>query len=166
MGKIRRLQYDDLEDILQWRNSESVRKSMFDTGVISWETHLAWFEKYRDSDEKILLVYEDDHELIGYISLTKLFSGKVAEWSFHVNPKAPRGSGKQTCQAAINYAFSNCGILKISAQVIASNEKSLALHRRLGFVEEGVLKRQYFDGNIYHDIVCFGKFQIGELIDV
>lgn len=158
MGKIRRLEYDDLEAVLQWRNSELVRKNMFDTGVISWESHLAWFEKSRDSDEKILLVYEDDNELIGYVGLTRLFSGKVAEWSFHVNPKAPKGSGKQTCQAAIEYAFSNCDILKISAQVIAFNERSLILHRKLGFVEEGVLKKQYFDGSIYHDVVCFGKF--------
>ena len=96
--------------------------------------------------------------MIGYISFTKLYGGDVVEWSFHVNPSSHKGSGTKSCEAAIEYAFKELGIRKIFGQVIDYNEKSKKLHQRLGFIEEGILKRQFNENDNYYDIYCYGKF--------
>lgn len=45
---------------------------------------------------------------------------------------------------------------KCEARVFAHNEASLALHRRLGFVEEGCLRDHVFLTGRHHDLVILG----------
>jgi RimJ/RimL family protein N-acetyltransferase len=45
---------------------------------------------------------------------------------------------------------------KANATVYAFNEGSLALHRKLGFVEEGRIRRNHFTNGEYHDEFWFG----------
>jgi UDP-4-amino-4,6-dideoxy-N-acetyl-beta-L-altrosamine N-acetyltransferase len=45
---------------------------------------------------------------------------------------------------------------KLCGQALAFNERSIRFHQNLGFRREGVLRQQHFDGEQYHDVVCFG----------
>lgn len=154
---IRKLQFSDLQYIFVWRNNISVRKNMFSSDLITWKQHINWFKKNINDSNKILLLYHENSLPIGYICLTRLFNGNVAEWGFYVNPDAPKGSGTKACEEVISY-LGNYDIIKITAQVLSFNERSIALHNRLGFKLEGLLEQQYFDGIENHDILCFGKF--------
>ena len=41
-------------------------------------------------------------------------------------------------------------------QALQSNKLSIAFHKRLGFVQEGILREQKLVGDVHHTIVCFG----------
>lgn len=56
----------------------------------------------------------------------------------------------------LRFMFSERRFHKCGARIFAHNEASLALHRRLGFVEEGRLRDQVFFDGRHHDVVMMG----------
>ena len=61
-------------------------------------------------------------------------------------------------QPALHEVFTVERLHKVCGQTLADNEASVRLHRRLGFVEEGLLRQQHrrADGAHYDDVRCFG----------
>lgn len=146
----------DLDIVLTWRNHPDVRHNMYDQHVISIEEHKHWYEQALKDSKRHLLIYEANHTLLGFINLHQGASEAIADWGFYAAIGSPKGTGRKLGHAALRYAFINLGFHKICGQVISYNEKSIKFHLRLGFLKEGVLQDQYFDGHRYHDVWCFG----------
>lgn len=56
----------------------------------------------------------------------------------------------------LRFMFYERRFQKCEAQVYDYNSASISLHRKLGFVEEGRLRRHLFLGGEYHDEIVFG----------
>ncbi|MEU2671144.1 GNAT family protein [Streptomyces sp. NPDC007164] len=56
----------------------------------------------------------------------------------------------------LRYMFAERRFHKCQARIFAHNAASLALHRRLGFVEEGRLRDHVFMAGRHHDLVLMG----------
>jgi RimJ/RimL family protein N-acetyltransferase len=56
----------------------------------------------------------------------------------------------------MRYMFEERRFQKCGSEVASFNTPSLALHRKLGFLEEGRLRRDVFLGGGFHDTVLFG----------
>lgn len=56
----------------------------------------------------------------------------------------------------LNHMFGERRLHKCEANVWAFNAPSLALHRKLGFTEEGRLRDHEFLAGRHHDVVLFG----------
>jgi RimJ/RimL family protein N-acetyltransferase len=56
----------------------------------------------------------------------------------------------------MRYMFDERRFQKCGSEVLDYNAASLSLHRRLGFVEEGRIRRNVFHGGQYRDTVLFG----------
>ncbi|SDM17339.1 GNAT family N-acetyltransferase [Allokutzneria albata] len=67
-----------------------------------------------------------------------------------------RGYAREAITLLLGYMFGERRYQKCDVSVYAFNEDSLALHRKLGFVEEGRRRRQLFAGGAHHDVVLFG----------
>lgn len=147
---------EDLELVLNWRNHEDVRRYMYSQHEIGLIEHTAWYERAVRDTSRHLLVFEVDGVAMGFINLHQIAPAGVADWGFYVAPDAPKGTGRKLGQAALQYAFDDVGLHKLCGQALAYNERSINFHRNLGFVQEGVLREQHFDGQHYHDVVCFG----------
>lgn len=148
--------HGDLERVLAWRNHQDVRRYMYTQHEISLEEHTLWFERACKDDSRHLLVFEADVVPLGFINIQQITTGGVAEWGFYTAPDAPKGTGRHMGQAALIYAFSTAGLHKVCGQALSYNERSIRFHQTLGFQQEGVLREQHFDGQHYHDVVCFG----------
>ena len=48
--------------------------------------------------------------------------------------------------AALDQAFNKLNIQKLNADVLASNTRSLDMHKNVGFVEEGYFQKQHSMG--------------------
>ena len=57
---------------------------------------------------------------------------------------------------ALRYMFHERRYQKCNLGVYAFNERALGLYRRLGFQEEGRLRRNYFTNGEYHDEILLG----------
>ncbi len=129
---------------------------MFNQQPISLEEHRQWYLRVAQSAAYTLLIYEQEGVALGHMNFTQKTDSAVAEWGFYLSPSAPRGTGSKMSECALELAFEELHFHKVSAQVLAYNERSLHLHHKLGFKQEGVLRSHHFDGERYHDIHCFG----------
>ncbi|MGW0569288.1 GNAT family N-acetyltransferase [Streptomyces tauricus] len=67
-----------------------------------------------------------------------------------------KGYATEAATLLLRYMFAERRFHKCQARVFAHNQASLALHRGLGFVEEGRLREHvFFDGG-HHDVVMLG----------
>ncbi|PVE04185.1 GNAT family N-acetyltransferase [Streptomyces scopuliridis] len=67
-----------------------------------------------------------------------------------------KGYAAEAAVLLLRYMFAERRFHKCGARVFAHNEASLALQRRLGFVEEGRLRDQVFIAGRHHDVVMMG----------
>lgn len=153
---LRRMQADDLEQVLSWRNHVDVRRYMYTQHEITFEEHSQWFTRASQDSNKHLLIFEIERVPLGFINIHQVAEGGIADWGFYAAPKSPKGTGKALGLAALKYAFEDIGLHKLCGQALGHNERSMKFHKSLGFKAEGVLRQQHFDGQNYHDIHCFG----------
>lgn len=146
----------DLERVLTWRNHLSVRRYMYTQHEITFAEHTRWFERVSTDANYHLLIFEVNDKPLGFINIHQIAAGGIADWGFYMAPEAPKGIGKQLGLAALHYAFTTAGLHKICGQALAYNERSIRFHQSLGFLEEGLQREQHFDGQHYHDVLCFG----------
>ncbi|MGW6568004.1 GNAT family N-acetyltransferase [Streptomyces sp. NPDC054975] len=69
-----------------------------------------------------------------------------------------RGHGYATdaTRLLLTYMFAEQRLNKCEVEIYAFNDASLALHRKLGFVEEGRLRQHEFFAGAHHDVVLMG----------
>lgn len=154
--RVRPMIEQDLETVLQWRNHPEVRRFMYTQHEISPDEHRGWFERSKGHAQRHLLIYEQDAVPLGFLNIQQTGAGGIADWGFYVAPDSPQGTGRRLGEVALTHAFSRLGLHKICAQALSFNERSFRFHRALGFTQEGILRQQHFDGQHYHDVVCFG----------
>jgi UDP-4-amino-4,6-dideoxy-N-acetyl-beta-L-altrosamine N-acetyltransferase len=156
LSQIRPMAHADLELVLAWRNHPAVRRYMYTQHEITLAEHQRWFESSLPDPKKHLLVFEQNHQPLGFVSFNETGSGGVFDWGFYAAPEAPKGIGRQLGRAALNHAFTQLKLHKICGQALAYNQRSIQMHQTLGFQQEGILRDQHFDGERYHHVICFG----------
>jgi RimJ/RimL family protein N-acetyltransferase len=66
------------------------------------------------------------------------------------------GYAAEAVLLVLRFMFDERRFQKCEAHVYDYNSASVSLHRKLGFVEEGRLRRHIFLGGEYHDVLIFG----------
>lgn len=154
--RLRSLILPDLPMLLSWRNHPSVRSVMFSQHEIAAEEHREWFLRASDDACRRLLIAEDADGPFGFVQFAAVGKGAISDWGFYIRPDAVKGSGTILCRTALEYAFDVLALHKVCGQAITTNAASVGIHRKLGFVEEGVLRDQKLVNGSYLSLVCFG----------
>ena len=155
-GLIRKMNEQDIDQVFLWRNHIDVRRFMFSQKEITIDEHRNWFNKVSQEKHRHLLVFEVRGVPSGSVNFSQLNTGLVANWGFYLAPDAPKGTGRKLGLAALDYAFDDLGLHKVCGRALGFNDRSIKFHLSLGFKQEGILKNQHFDGQNFHNIVCFG----------
>lgn len=182
--QVRQATQADTQMIWQWRNHIDVRQWMFGQDEIALADHEKWYGKQLDRANVHLLIFEVAGEPMGLVNVTQMTvdkyqtlqlanthatkpnssnpnssspNEKTASWGFYLSPNSPKGQGLGWALGVLAIAkiFNSTDIGKITAQVLAYNTASLALHRKLGFSETGVLKQHFGVGEKVYDVVEF-----------
>lgn len=146
----------DLKQVLSWRNHPDIRRYMYSQHDISVEEHAAWFAQVSKEPGRHLLIFEVDSTPFGFINIHQIAVGGVAEWGFYAAPDSLKGTGDALGHAALRYAFEAVELHKLCGHALAFNQRSIRFHLKLGFKREGRLRQHHFDGQQYHNVVCFG----------
>lgn len=152
----RRMERNDLQAVLSWRNHPDVRRFMYTQHEITLEEHAAWFERVSQDPSRALLVVENNQCALGFVQFSGMTGSGVCDWGFYANPASPKGTGRRLGQAALATAFGSLGQHKVCGQALEYNKASINFHEKLGFVREGVLRKQALINGERHDVVCFG----------
>lgn len=150
-----------LDKILEWRNSDKIRKMMFSDNEITLKEHLYWYESIKaakDIKVKVLLYLNNPVGLVKFDRINELHG--TCYWGFYIGEDSvPKGTGTVLGYLGLNYIFNNKGMRKVCSEIIEFNYKSIEFHRKLGFYNEGRQLKQIKKQNQYHDVIQMGYFK-------
>ena len=133
---VRRIQEEDLKLLLEWRNSERVRRVMLQQHVILWEEHIAWYQRVKDIQPPCNLIFQYKGRDIGYMG----YNGFDAERHTCVpgsylgdNKGLPLETGLALFLVCNRYAFDVLKVDCLISPILVKNEASIKMNYRLGF---------------------------------
>jgi ribosomal-protein-alanine N-acetyltransferase len=106
-------------------------------------------------------IHRESGRCIGRVGLRELdwTYRKVGTISYWIDPGYwNRGLATEAAWFLCDGAFRHLGMRRVSSQSLDRNEASIAVHRKLGFVEEGRERRSVCIGGRCMDMVLFGLF--------
>ncbi|ANZ41324.1 GNAT family N-acetyltransferase [Lentzea guizhouensis] len=114
----------------------------------------------RPQDDRVRFAVEslDDGRLVGMTS-TQEVDHRAGRFSYGItigNEFHRRGYASDAVRLLLGFMFGERRFHKCESSVNGFNAPSIALHRRLGFTEEGRLRDHEFMAGRHHDVVLFG----------
>lgn len=152
----------DLLDLLEMVVAEQIYIGM-EMPPTDVKDERGWIRQMQHRRRVLPLVAEDDGRVVGMLTLTPGSFGRkdahVASLGMMVAPsRRGMGIGSAMVEYAIAWARRH-DYEKIHLQVFSSNERALALYRKLGFVEEGRRRKAFRLPDVgYADGVMMGLF--------
>lgn len=163
--KLREIRESDLEIMCSWKNNPKNYEYFYELKPIMLSQHKSWIEKINQDPSEIMFAIsrmDGNDSFLGFVGFQHIdLRNRKAEWGRLLigDPKnAGLGAGKQVEALMLQYAFEHLGLNKLYCEVLATNTKVIALHKRFGFKEEGVLKKHIFKSGKYLDVVYLSLF--------
>ena len=156
-GLLRTIKPEELALMLSWRNAPSVRANMYTQHEIQLDEHLAWWERVQSRKDQQYLMFESNNNALGVVAFNGIDPiNKNSSWAFYASPDAPNGTGSKMEFLALDHAFDNLNLHKLSCEVLAFNVPVIKLHQKFGFKVEGVFRDQFRNENHFVDIYRLG----------
>ncbi|MGA7378564.1 MAG: UDP-4-amino-4,6-dideoxy-N-acetyl-beta-L-altrosamine N-acetyltransferase [Candidatus Sulfotelmatobacter sp.] len=157
MNSLRDISPGDQEAIRIWRNDPDVRKYMYTDHEISPDEHRAWFSRIlRDSSCKYWIIV-CDREDVGLLYLYDIdMRNRHCYWGFYTVGPQVRGKGIGSFAefSVLRIVFDELQLQKLCGEVLAFNLPVLNMHKKFGFVQEGVFRKHVLKGDDFEDVVC------------
>jgi UDP-4-amino-4,6-dideoxy-N-acetyl-beta-L-altrosamine N-acetyltransferase len=153
---LRRLQPDDRDRLLEWRNLPEVATYMYTDHRISEAEHANWFAGAIVDPTRIYWIIELDREPVGLANLYDITQvHKRAYWAFYLADSRIRGRGvgSATERFVMRHVFLDLGLDKLCCEVLATNDGVVKMHERYGFQIDGVLRQHVLKGGDRVDVV-------------
>lgn len=151
---------EHLEIIFNWRNKAFIREVMYNSDLLRWEEHVNWFDKvYTDNSRIVKVLYYNN---IPYGSANFCITNEesnVGEWGFYIGEEnAPKGMGTLLAYMMLSFLFEELKVRKVCAEIIEFNTISIKFHEKIGFKNEGILRKHIYKNGHYCDIYLYSIF--------
>ncbi len=146
---IRPITYDDTDNIIKWRNSDSVRKRFIYRALFTKESHEKWMKTMVETGKVVQFIIVCDGKDVGSVYLRDVdYDKKEAEYGIFIGEESVRGCGVGTKSAelAIAYAFDDMKLDRLFLRVYADNEGAIRSYEKAGFVRNGKSETVSLDG--------------------
>ncbi|MFI3201343.1 MAG: GNAT family protein [Eubacteriales bacterium] len=158
---LRKIELEDTELIIRWRNSEYVRPFFIYQEPFTREGHLKWIETMIDTGRGYQFMICEKETLlpIGCVYLRDYEKGhKHIEYGIFIGEHSLKGKGVGTLAARliIQFAFEQLQVHRVFARVIAGNIASSRIMMKAGLQEEARLRDHVFLQGEYKDLLLYG----------
>lgn len=149
---------EDTENIIRWRNKESVRKNFLDQRPFTVQGHTNWLNNMVNTGKVAQFIIYDkaEHLPVGSAFLRDIdYIDKKAEYGIFIGEDTARGKGIGTdaAKAIVQYGFSRLKLHKIFLRVLSENKGAIKSYQKAGFTQEAYLKDEVFINGEYRDII-------------
>lgn len=158
---LRELRLEDAKSLLAMLSTDEVTRfiSPPPSTVEGYERFIAWTirERMRGNYVCFAVVPEGLNVAVGLFQLRALEPGfATAEWGFALG-SAFWGSGVfvESARLVLDFAFEVVNVSRLEARASVANGRGNGALRKLGAVQEGVLRRSFFRGGEFHDQVMW-----------
>jgi RimJ/RimL family protein N-acetyltransferase len=158
--RLRPLSLEDVDRMMTWVNDPAIvgNFATFSGKPITRDEEVAYVQKMLASKEDRVWAFEraSDGAYLGNVGLHQIhWRSRVGRLACIVAARAEmgRGYGSAAIRAALDRGFGELGLHKVWLMVFRTNTRSRGIYSRIGFIEEGVLREEYFHEDGWHDMV-------------
>lgn len=160
--QLRPLSEDDVDHILGWVNDPSIVGNIaaFAGEPFTYEQELAYVRSQMASEtDRVFSIFAPGEcgDYLGQVGLHQIhWRSRVGRLGIMMAARDRMGQGLGSAAIAhtLDRAFAEpLSLHKVWLMVFEENARSLRTYRRLGFVDEGVLREEYFHEDGWHNMV-------------
>lgn len=164
--RLRPIHKNDIEKSLIWKNDPEIRENVQGYRFpVTERMEEIWYESALNGQSRTKVIFSieslKDNMFVGFIELNQIdWISRRCSFGITIGEKEYQniGIGKDSIILLFNYAFEYLNIRKICLEVAAYNTKAINLYKKIGFIEEGILKEHLYLNNKYHDIILMRLF--------
>jgi RimJ/RimL family protein N-acetyltransferase len=151
----------DRERLFTWINDQELVRFSAAFRPISKAEHDAWFDSLGGDPTKVIFAIRDleSQDLIGSVQIIHLSQvHRNGEMVIRIGDSRfrGRGYGPTALRSLLDYAWNNLKLHRLSARVFKSNVRAIAAYKKVGFIEEGLLREDAFVEGQWEDVVLMG----------
>ena len=155
---LRPISSEDTNFVLKLRNDVRVSNNFFSDPPLYDFQHRDWINN--NFRNRLDFIVEYGNEKVGRISLDKIdYRHQKANYGIAILPDfSGKGIAYKASKMLFDYVFTNLPIRKINLEVFSDNERAIKLYKKLGFVQEGYFKREYFKNGKWKGVIRMALF--------
>lgn len=168
---LRKMELEDTDLIIKWRNSESVRPFFIYQEPFTKEGHLKWIETMIDTGKgyQFMICDNKNNTPIGSIYLRDYdVIHNRGEFGIFIGETILRGKGigTQATRLIFEFAFKELKLHRVFSRVLGGNISSSRIMIKAGMQEEACLREHVFLQGEYKDLILYGILETEyELVD-
>jgi UDP-4-amino-4,6-dideoxy-N-acetyl-beta-L-altrosamine N-acetyltransferase len=117
--------------VLNWRNSDEVRRWMFTDHLISREEHFIFINSLKENDNCYYAVIKENDQYCGTVSLQKIdFINRSCNLGIY---SVQKGKGRMMLYNLLNLWFRVLGMNILDCELLENNKRAHALYESFGF---------------------------------
>ena len=146
---------------MHWRMLPEITRCMYTDPRLTLEDQRRWFERVSRSPRDRVWIIEliDGDKPVGLLSLSEIDTvNRRCSWAYYIGDATVRGAGlaKSLELNVYAYVFETLGLEKLCCEVLAFNDRVVALHEKFGSKVEGTLRRHVWKNGEAFDVVRMG----------
>ncbi|QIL50569.1 GNAT family N-acetyltransferase [Weissella coleopterorum] len=159
--RIRPLEKTDLSYIYDQENSRKIMALWFEEAYTSFDELQTLYDKHVLDQTERRFVVEEDSQFIGVVELMEIDSlHRNTEIQIIINSNYQgHGYAQEAMKAGLDYAFNVLNMHKVYLYVDVDNSPAIHIYKKIGFIEEGRLRKHFFAEGHYHDSLIMGIFK-------
>jgi RimJ/RimL family protein N-acetyltransferase len=122
----------------------------------------AWLDRVASNEQRVLFIVGSPRSkrALGYCQLNQIdHVHGTADLGICLHEKARgRGHGEEAMGLLEQYGYQVLNLRKITLRVRSDNNRALAMYRRIGYREVGILVAHFCHGGTQHDVTLMEKF--------
>jgi RimJ/RimL family protein N-acetyltransferase len=158
--RLRPLVPADVDHMMAWVNDPEIVGNFagFAGRAFTRDEELQYIERVTKSETDRVFAIERaaDGAYLGNVGLHAIhWPSRVGRLACIIGSRAEmgKGYGSAAIRAILAHAFGELRLHKAWLMVFRTNTRALGIYRRLGFIEEGILREEYFHQGGWHDMV-------------
>jgi RimJ/RimL family protein N-acetyltransferase len=157
--RLRPVRDDDLAFLHAIANDPDLRGWLRFERPMTESEERAWMAHLHDDEGRVWLIEaRASGQRVGVLSLLEWSHvARIAELGVTLGAATDRGAGYggEACRLALRHAFEDMDLQRVHLNVYEDNP-AVRLYRRLGFREEGRLRRHTYKRGAYRDVLLMG----------
>ena len=155
------LRESDRQLLREWINDRELVRFSVPYRPIHEPAHNDWFNAVTHDRNRVIFAIrtKSQGKLLGTVQLTDFHAvHRHAQMLIQIGDPQDhgRGLGTEALRLLLDFAWKDCNLHRVWAQVFARNQRALVCYRKVGFVEEGRLRDGVFIDGQWDDLIVMG----------